>query len=151
LVVGHGSDRRRLERRYGSRQVHFAGQVSDEAQRIAMLRAMDVFVLPSAVEGLSLSLLEAMACGAPTVATDVGSDGEALRGAGLVLDPRELDGQLRLALRTLLDFPDFRVELGRLARARIVERYSLEQTIDRLLDIYSELSGYATLPALVKR
>ena len=151
LVVGHGSDRRRLERRYGSRQVHFAGQVSDEAQRIAMLRAMDVFVLPSAVEGLSLSLLEAMACGAPTVATDVGSDGEALRGAGIVLEPRELDGQLRLALRTLLDFPDFRVELGRLARARIVERYSLEQTIDRLLDIYSELSGYATLPALVKR
>jgi glycosyltransferase involved in cell wall biosynthesis len=151
LIVGHGSDRRRLERRFAGRQVHFAGQVADEAQRISMLRAMDVFVLPSAVEGLSLSLLEAMACGVPTVATDVGSDGEAIEGAGLVLEPRELDGQLRLALRTLLEFPRFRAELGRRARARVLERYSLEQTIDRLLAIYSELSGYAGLPALVNR
>lgn len=152
LIVGGGSDRRRLERRYGGRQVHFTGQVVDEATRIAMLRAMDIFVLPSTVEGLSLSLLEAMACGIATVATDVGSDGEALLGAGLVLDPREIDGQLRLALRTLLDFPEFRRELARRARARAVERFSLARSLDRLIEIYEELVlGYATRPALVNR
>ena len=139
VVVGSGSERRRLERRYGGRRIIFAGQVLEETERIAMLRAMDVFVLPSLVEGLSLSLLEAMACGVASVATDVGSDGEALRGAGMVVDPRDLDGQLRLALRTLIEFPDFRAELGRLARVRVVERYGLSDNLDRLLAVYREL------------
>ena len=139
VVVGSGSEKRRLDRRYGSARVVFTGQVMDEAKRIAMLRAMDIFVLPSMVEGLSLSLLEAMACGVAPVATDVGSDGEALRGAGIVVDTKDLDGQLRLALRTLIDFPDFRAELGRRARSRAVERYSLSDNLDRLLAVYREL------------
>lgn len=139
VVVGGGGDRRRLERRFGGRRVVFTGSVMDEAERIRILRAMDVFVLPSAVEGLSLSLLEAMACGAACIATDVGGDGEALRGAGIVLDPKELDGQLRLGLQTLLDFPEFRQDLGRRARARAVERYSLTRNLDHLLAIYESL------------
>ena len=139
VVVGSGSERRRLERRYGNARVVFTGQLLDEAERIAMLRAMDIFVLPSMVEGLSLSLLEAMACGTASVATDVGSDGEALRGAGIVMDTKDLDGQLRLALRTLVEFADFRAELGRRARARAVERYSLSDNLDRLLSLYREL------------
>jgi glycosyltransferase involved in cell wall biosynthesis len=139
VIVGSGSEKRRLDRRFGSGRVIFAGQVLDEAERIAMLRAMDIFVLPSMVEGLSLSLLEAMACGVAPVATDVGSDGEALRGAGIVLDTKDLDGQLRLALRTLIEFPDFRLELGRRARARAVERFSLTDNLDRLLGVYREL------------
>jgi len=143
VVVGSGSEKRRLDRRYGSARVVFTGQVMDEAKRIAMLRAMDIFVLPSMVEGLSLSLLEAMACGVAPVATDVGSDGEALRGAGIVVDTKDLDGQLRLALRTLIDFPDFRAELGRRARARAVERYSLSDNLDRLLAVYRELRPVA--------
>jgi glycosyltransferase involved in cell wall biosynthesis len=139
VVIGGGSERRRLERRYRGSRVVFTGQVMDEAERIAMLRAMDIFVLPSLVEGLSLSLLEAMACGVATIATDVGADGEALRGAGVLVDPKDLEGQLRLALRTLLDFPDFRAELGRRARARAVERYSLADNLDRLLTVYRDL------------
>jgi glycosyltransferase involved in cell wall biosynthesis len=139
VIVGSGSEKRRLDRRYGNARVVFTGQVIDEAERIAMLRAMDIFVLPSMVEGLSLSLLEAMACGTAPVATDVGSDGEALRGAGIVVDTKDLDGQLRLALRMLIEFPDFRTELGHRARARAVERYSLSDNLDRLLGVYREL------------
>jgi glycosyltransferase involved in cell wall biosynthesis len=139
VIVGSGSEKRRLDRRYGNARVVFTGQVMDEAKRIAMLRAMDIFVLPSMVEGLSLSLLEAMACGVAPVATDVGSDGEALRGAGILVDTKDLDGQLRVALRTLIEFPDFRAELGRRARARAVERYSLSDNLDRLLTVYGEL------------
>ena len=139
VVIGGGSERRRLERRYRSARVVFTGPVLDEGKRIAMLQAMDIFVLPSLVEGLSLSLLEAMACGVAPVATDVGSDGEALHGAGMLVDPKDLDGQLRLALRTLLEFPEFRSELGRRARARTVERYSLSDNLDRLLALYREL------------
>ena len=147
VIVGSGSEKRRLERRYGSPRIVFTGQVLDETERIAMLRAMDIFVLPSMVEGLSLSLLEAMACGTAPIATDVGSDGEALSGAGIVVDTKDLDGQLRLALRTLIEFPDFRGELGRRARARAVERYSLGDNLDRLLGVYRELCPAAGVAA----
>jgi glycosyltransferase involved in cell wall biosynthesis len=139
LVVGGGSDRRRLERRFAGDRVRFTGQVSDESERLQMLRAMDIFVLPSAVEGLSLSLLEAMACGIASVATDVGADGEALAAAGILIEPKDLEAQLRLALRTLLAFPRLRVELGRLGRERALERYSLTDNLDRLMSIYQDL------------
>jgi glycosyltransferase involved in cell wall biosynthesis len=148
VVIGSGSERRRLERRYRSPRIVFTGQVLDENTRVRMLRAIDIFVLPSLVEGLSLSLLEAMSCGIAPVATDVGSDGEALRGAGMLVDPRDLDGQLGLALRTLLEFPDFRAELGRRARARVLERYSLADNLDRLLSVYQELRPAAGDAAL---
>jgi len=151
VVVGGGGDRRRLQRRFGGPRVLFTGPVMDEAERIRILQAMDVFVLPSAVEGLSLSLLEAMACETACIATDVGGDGEALRGAGIVLDPRELDGQLRLSLQTLLEYPDFRRDLARRARARAVDRYSLRQNLDHLLAIYQSLrEPTIALPLSVK-
>src|SRR5262249_39545377 len=69
VVVGGGVERRRLERRYSDSRVLFTGVVTDEEERIDILRASDAFFLPSSVEGLSLAMLEAMACGTATVAT----------------------------------------------------------------------------------
>ena len=139
VVVGGGAEKRRLERRYRGPQVTFTGPITNEEERIAILRASDAFFLPSDVEGLSLAMLEAMACGVATVATDVGSDGEALRGAGIVLNPRHLEEELGLAIRTLAEMPDLCAHLGRLARERAVERYSLEHNLDRLVDLYESL------------
>lgn len=139
VVMGSGGERRRLQRQFRDERVVFTGHVADAAQRTAILRAADAFFLPSSVEGLSLSMLEAMACGAATVATDVGVDGDALRGAGIVLDPRRLDDQLRLAIRQLIEMPWLTPPLGEAARRRVVERYSLERNVDALVDIYREL------------
>lgn len=137
VIVGGGMDLEALQRRFsGDQRIVFCGVVRDLATRLDILRATDVFVLPSRVEGLSLALLEAMACGCPCVATDVGSDGEALRGAGMVIDPENVPGQLRLALETLLTYPDFRRSLGPLARQRVVERYSLQKNIDQVIELY---------------
>ncbi|MFQ6057317.1 MAG: glycosyltransferase family 4 protein [Anaerolineae bacterium] len=140
VVMGEGLERERLEDRYrADPRIIFTGYVSDEAERIRILQAADIFVLPSDIEGLSLSMLEAMACGLAVVATDVGSDGEALAGVGILLDPRELRSQLRLALQLLIEHPDFRRSLGTKARQRAVERYSLEGNIDRVVRLYEEL------------
>src|SRR5207302_4541349 len=106
-----------------------SGHISDFGERIAILRAADGFFLPSEVEGLSLSMLEAMACGVATVATDVGTDGEALRGAGIVIDPRNLAVELGMAFRQLIELPFLSVELGTLARQRVLERYSLDRNL----------------------
>ncbi len=137
VIVGAGSEAASLRRRYsGDERFVFTGVITDVHRRVSILRATDIFVLPSKMEGLSLAMLEAMACGAPTVATDVGSDGEALRGAGIVIDPETLPAQLRLALETLLCYPDFRRSLGAQARARIEDRYALDKNIQRVLDVY---------------
>jgi glycosyltransferase involved in cell wall biosynthesis len=141
VVMGGGGERKRLQRQYRDPRVVFTGHVSDAASRIGLLRAADAFFLPSSVEGLSLSMLEAMACGAATVATDVGVDGDALRGAGIVLDPYGLHDQLRLAIRQLIEMPWLADPLGRAARDRVVERYSLERNVDALVRIYEELAA----------
>lgn len=139
VVVGGGANRRRLQRRYDDDRILFTGVITDEQQRVELLRSTDAFFLPSSVEGLSLAMLEAMACGCATVATDVGSDGDALRGAGIVLDPRHLEAELRAALRLLVEVPGVSDLLGRQARQRAVERYSLATNLDRLLEIYREV------------
>jgi glycosyltransferase involved in cell wall biosynthesis len=139
IVVGGGVDRRRIERRYRDPRVVFTGVITDEDERISILRASDAFFLPSSVEGLSLAMLEAMACGVATVATDVGSDGDALRGAGVILDPDSLHAELRGAMRQLIQVPSLCRILGALARERAVERYSLARNIDGLIRLYDEL------------
>jgi glycosyltransferase involved in cell wall biosynthesis len=139
VVMGGGGERKKLQRQYRDPRVTFTGHVADRQTRIDLLRAADAFFLPSSVEGLSLSMLEAMACGAATVATDVGVDGDALRGAGIVLDPRRLEEQLRLAIRELIEMPWLLGPLGEAARRRVVERYALERNVDALVDVYREL------------
>jgi glycosyltransferase involved in cell wall biosynthesis len=69
----------------------------------------------------------------------VGTDGEALRGAGIVIDPGHLDAELGLAVRLLIETPELSSQLGRLARQRVVERFSLSTNIDRLLELYERL------------
>jgi glycosyltransferase involved in cell wall biosynthesis len=140
VIIGDGVDRERLAHRYADDpRFLFTGLVREEVERIRMVRAADVFVLPSEIEGLSLAMLEAMACGVATVATDVGSDGEALQSAGILIDPRELSAQLKLALKTLLDYPDFCHDLGHRARQRVINNYSLDKNIDLVLTLYEEL------------
>jgi len=142
VIVGNGMDLSRLRRKYeDDERIVFTGYVSDWRERIRILRAADIFVLPSAIEGLSLAMLEAMATGTAVIATDVGADAEALHRAGIVIDLADLEEQLPLALRTLLDFPDFRRDLAVRARQRTVNEYSLETNIDRVVDLYHDLVG----------
>jgi glycosyltransferase involved in cell wall biosynthesis len=140
VIVGDGIDLGRLRRKYkDDPRIIFRGHLTDPPELQRILRATDIWVLPSSVEGLSIALLEAMASGTAVIATDVGSDGEALRGAGIVLDYEALEGQLPLALRQLIEFPEFRQELRGRARERAVEQYSLQGNLDKLIQLYRYL------------
>lgn len=141
-IVGDGYLRAGLEARYASLPgTHWLGFVADEAARIDILRGTDLFVLPSSVEGLSLALLEAMACGAVPLVTDVGADGEVVAGVGHVISPVGLDHSLAPALAGALAEPTELRRLSRLTRLRIEERYSQADNLVRLQRLYAETLG----------
>jgi glycosyltransferase involved in cell wall biosynthesis len=141
LVVGDGPLATSLKPFYGEEDgILWLGFIADEAERIDILRGVDAFILPSYVEGLSLALLEAMACGTACVATDVGADGEVLEGgAGIVLKTPGVTSQLKTILPLLHDHPELLQILGQKARQRILERYTLTQNISRLEALYAEI------------
>jgi glycosyltransferase involved in cell wall biosynthesis len=96
--------------------------------------------LPSLVEGLSLSLLEAMSCGVACMATDVGADGEVLgKGAGVVLSTRSVRSQLLTLLPLFQDHPELTTLLGQKARQRVLERYTLDKNISQLEELYTQI------------
>jgi glycosyltransferase involved in cell wall biosynthesis len=106
------------------------------------MQIAEVFFLPSLVEGLSLSLLEAMSTGTACVATDAGADGEVLNnGAGIVISTDNVAAQLKTIIPILVDHPSFTKDLGRKARDRVIERYTISKNIDSLEKVYIELLG----------
>ena len=140
VIVGEGPLRTTLQNSYDEDNVLWWGYEADLATRIALLQCAEVFVLPSLVEGLSLALLEAMASGCACVATDAGADGEVLiGGAGIVLSTLGVTSQLRTLLPVLRDQPVLTRELGRQARERVLQRYTMARNIDSLERLYGEL------------
>ncbi|MDJ0741988.1 MAG: glycosyltransferase family 4 protein [Xenococcaceae cyanobacterium MO_167.B27] len=141
LIVGDGHLRSSLQPYYGKEHnIIWFGFVAEEERRIDILRAADVFILPSLVEGLSISLLEAMACSVACIATDAGADGEVLEGgAGVVLDTFGVTTQLKTLLPLFRDQPEMTTLLGQKARQRVLQRYTLSQNITRLEQLYSEV------------
>ena len=139
LIVGDGPLRASLQQA-SETDVEWWGYEASLERRIALLQLAEVFLLPSLVEGLSLALLEAMSTGAACVATDAGADGEVLAGgAGIVISTQGVTTQLRTLLPVLRDQPVLTAELGRRARSRVIERYTLTRNIDALERLYGEL------------
>jgi len=116
--------------------VVWLGRVS-EAEKAARLAASAIACFP-AIEGESFGvvLLEAMAAGAPVVASDIdGYRGVARAGVeGLLVPPGDV-GALRRALRTLLDDPARRATFAAAGRAR-AEEFSMTCLAERFLELY---------------
>lgn len=142
LIAGTGTREAQVRRMTrGSPQVHMLGLVNDREHCIDILRGTDVFVLPSTAEGLSLSMLEAMAAGCAVIATDVAEDGAALGEAGVRIPREPLEPELSRALTRLHDDPEARAALGKRARLRVQAAYALDSRIETLMGVYAELCG----------
>ncbi|MFH8800040.1 GT4 family glycosyltransferase PelF [Streptomyces sp. NPDC017936] len=96
-----------------------------------------VVVLSSVVEGFPVGLVEAMLCGRATVSTDVGAVVEVIGGTGLVVPPRN-PRALAHACVALLRDSERRARLGAAARARALELFTVERTIEAFHGIYLE-------------
>ena len=142
-------ERRRLEVLAASLgvadRIEWRGEVADPAPD---LRAADVVIAPSRWEGMSLVFLEAMACGAALVVSDVAGS-EILEGAGVIVPPDDPQA-LAEAVDALLDDPDRRIRLGEAARERSGS-YDLGSTLQRNLDLWYELARGPAEPAPERR
>ncbi len=116
-------------------RVELVGSTPDPAPH---LRAADVVVIPSRREGMSLVLLEAMACGATVVSTSV-SGSSALGGAGLLV-PTGDPGALAAAIDDLLADPARRTRLGEAARRRAASQFDLRATTTQNLDLWHRVA-----------
>ena len=102
-----------------------------------VLRAGDVFALTSVSEAASLTLLEAMATGLPSVVSDVGGNPDLIRrDVDGLLFPRGDAAACGAALVRVLTEPGVAARLGASARRRAGERYRLADTVERYAGLY---------------
>ena len=137
LIVGDGAERQRLEasaREAGAgRIVRFLGHRDDARD---LLAGCDVYANSSISEGISLTILEAMAAGLPVVATRVGGTPEIVDGAtGRLVPSRDADAIAR-TLDALAADEALRLALGREARTRVEQRFTLERMVREYRDAY---------------
>ncbi len=141
LLVGDGAERANLidmTSKLGIQEyVTFVGKVDDVKP---YLKAADIFVLPSVSEGISNSLLEAMAVGLACVATDVSGSSEALdRGAcGILVQPNNSE-ELAGALIHLISDKSEVLRLGSAARKYILDNYDFPVVVGKYYQLYSRL------------
>ena len=141
LVAGDGPERERLNARASQPDlagaVDFLGYRSDVR---SWLPGVDVYVNSSISEGVSVTILEAMAAGIPVVATNVGGTPEVLHSAdvGLLVPARD-PASLGHAIVTLLHSASTRSALGSAGRQRLQSAFTLDRMVDAYVALYDRL------------
>lgn len=138
LIVGGGEKQLELidrVRNYTSKEnVLFLGHRTDTKE---ILKASDIFVLPTLGEGMSNAIMEAMASGLPVITTDIPENKILIREQenGFLVAPKNTVA-LKNSLSYLLNHPDLMTQLGHKAKQDIKERFSLEVVIPKLKEVF---------------
>jgi glycosyltransferase involved in cell wall biosynthesis len=151
LIVGDGNENYRLSLQEKvkelelSSRIFFVGFYEDVPQ---VLRCMDIFSLPSLFEAFSRSLLEAMACGLPVVATAVGGNVEIVEdGVNGLLVPPSNPGALAFAIKELLKDKEKARKMGLEAKLRVEENFSMDINAMKIERLYLQILEYRRSPS----
>jgi len=136
LIVGDGQERKRLESQAGD-GVIFMGNRSDVPE---ILRALDLFILPSLNEGISNTIIEAMATSIPVVATRVGGNPELVEEGrtGALVRPGDFQSMAAAIVR-YLQHPDLSTRHGEAAKQTVIKRFSIEAMVRSYEAVYRRL------------
>lgn len=143
VFVGDGPMRQQLNRVARElnveRSVAFLGHRSDVP---TLMQTAAAFARPSTLEGMPLTVLEAMACALPTVATRVGGSPELIRDGetGYLVEPGD-DAGVASKLIQLLDSPEQAARMGENARRAVEQSYSWTRVVDRTEALYQSVVG----------
>jgi glycosyltransferase involved in cell wall biosynthesis len=137
VIVGDGPERARIEQRAAKADLEGSVVMSGYQSNVrALLPAADLYASSSISEGVSITILEAMAAGLPVVATSVGGTPEVLlNGTGGALVPARAPERLAAAMLALAKDARRRAAAGAEARHRLETAF----TIDRMVDEYARL------------
>jgi glycosyltransferase involved in cell wall biosynthesis len=125
-----------------SLNVRFAGVIRDRGKLARLIATADVFVTASLMETYGLTIVEAMACGIPVVAFQVGGIPEAAPdGQGAILCGLRDGAALVGAITTLRKSPELRENLGRLAHDTVHSRNAMSSFGDKFAQLYGECSA----------
>ncbi|MCX7631648.1 MAG: glycosyltransferase family 4 protein, partial [Geminicoccaceae bacterium] len=115
------------------------GRISGD-ELVAAYQEADALLFPTRLEGLPLTALEAMACGTPVIAARVSSLPEVIEHgtSGLLCDTHSVDAFVT-ACRWLRDHPQQWRAMREQARARVLQRFSLEAMVGRYVEVYDRL------------
>jgi len=141
LVAGNGAMLQELEHRVHQLGVESAFRfLGTVPSNVEFLKSCDIMVRPSLTDGMPLTVLEAMACGIPTVASRVGGTSEILQDGdtGFLVEPRNVD-ELVSRICTLVADSNLRREMGERARKFIEKYYSWNQVAAQLSVIYQDV------------
>jgi glycosyltransferase involved in cell wall biosynthesis len=142
LLAGDGPERNKLEELARSlgleHSVRFLGFIKEIPN---LLASLDVFVSPSLWEGLSISLLEAMAAARPIVATSIPSNAELIEHekTGLLVDARSPE-QVANAIVRFVREPELAVRCGSSARELVLREYTLSRMFQQTWNLYNEFT-----------
>jgi len=141
VLVGDGSLRPQVEQILAEAGMRDLAWIAGERADVPdMLRDLDLFVLPSLGEGVSNTILEAMASGLPVVATDVGANGDLVEhGVTGCLAPAGDSNALARAIVMYFGDPALAKRHGEAGRERAVRKFSLERMVEQYQDLYARL------------
>jgi len=149
VIAGEGDLRPALERQikehHLEKHVFLAGFRPDI---LSVHKGFDIFVMSSVTEGLGTSLLDAMACGKPIVATTAGGMPEVVAdgATGLLVPPRDHQAMAE-AIVKLLTNPELRGRMGAAGLARVRAKFSVERMVQDTLDVYRRVAMHAHVEA----
>ncbi len=138
ILVGDGSLRVEIEQMINQAGVAEMIWLAGSQENIPeLMREMDLFVLPSKAEGISNTILEAMASGLPVVATDVGGNSQLVEeGVTGALVPKEDSTAIAKALFRYFEQPELITTQSKASRQRAVENFSLDQMVKEYQKVY---------------
>lgn len=148
ILIGSGTILENLKKQVSKLELEdnilFTGSLS-KSQIIEYYQKATIFVLPSYREGFPTSLMEAMSCGIPSIATNVEGSAELIKdGENGLLVPTKSPEKLAESIIYLLENEKFRYKIGANARDHIVKNYDWKTITDGFEKLYQQLSCHGT-------
>ncbi len=143
VLIGDGPEKTAIEERIRLLQIYSSVTLIDHVDNADLSQVYNqshLFVLPSLMEGVPRTLLEAMACGIPVITTNLPHLVDIVDGAGLVV-PSKNPQLLSDAILTILDNASRAEKMGQCGRAKIERGYSWEDTVKKTLALYESVIG----------
>jgi sugar transferase (PEP-CTERM/EpsH1 system associated) len=155
-LVGDGPERERLAALARELKIADRVELPGHSEDVpGQLRQMSVFVLPSISEGMSNTLLEAMAAGVPVIASDVGGNGEIIEDqqSGFLFPSGDVDRASQLISQVLTD-TSLRERLATAGVARVHSTFTMAAMMERYQNLYRDVwrktRGQSTAPVFVQ-